>query len=207
MSLLGIGFFTSVMAASITLAWDSNTEDDLAGYRVYWGTQSSDYDRSEFVGNVTRFEIKELESGLLYYFSVTALDWWGNESTLSVEVQGAAGEGFPENYKLMLYPSVPNPFSANGACLPSYGQGSDSGGNSETRIKYSVPERTEVQLQIINTLGQKVRTLYEGTQNAGLYQRTWDGTDDNGQVLASGVYFCTLVLPNTQISKPLTFLH
>ena len=186
---LYIQFCSTAIATSITLAWQQNQEEDLAGYRVYWGTESLMYDESVFVGNTTNFEITELELGMRYYFAVTALDYWGNESALSAEVHGIAGATSPESYELALYPSVPNPF------------------NPKTKIKYSVPERADIRLEITNALGQKVRTLFHGIQDAGLYQRFWDGTDDNGKVLSSGVYFCSLVLLNTQISKPMTFLH
>jgi len=192
--LILIQFCSTTIAASIALAWDQNYEDDLAGYRVHWGTQSSDYKWSKDVGKVTKYEIAELHSGTRYYLAVTAIDYWGNESVFSTEAQGVAGGTFPESYQLALDASVPNPFSAE----------EGAGG---IKITYSVPERLQMKLEITNALGQKIRTLFQGVKNAGLYEIFWDGTDSNGIVLSSGVYFCSLVLPNSQISKPITVLH
>ena len=46
---------------------------------------------------------------------------------------------------------------------------------------------------IFNTLGQKLRTLQAlATQNAGYYELYWDGTDDRGSAVASGIYFYQL---------------
>ena len=62
------------------------------------------------------------------------------------------------------------------------------GGNPETRIEYEIAERSDVQLEIYNILGQKVRTLVNGVQSAGAYHATWDGRDRQGKPAASGIY-------------------
>ena len=73
-------------AADVTLAWNPNTEEDLAGYRIYYGTASGDYDYTMEVGNQTEYTVTGLEEGLLYYFAATAYDLSGNESGYSNEV-------------------------------------------------------------------------------------------------------------------------
>ncbi|MFC1889575.1 MopE-related protein [Thermodesulfobacteriota bacterium] len=70
----------------VPLAWDSNTEPDLAGYRIYYGTSSGDYDFSVDLGNCTGCSISDLEDGRTYYFAATAYDEYGNESGFSDEV-------------------------------------------------------------------------------------------------------------------------
>ncbi len=75
-----------VMAAGITVRWNANTETDLAGYNVYYGTSSGTYSACINVGNVTSYQIANLTQGTTYYFIVTALDNAGNESTDSDEV-------------------------------------------------------------------------------------------------------------------------
>lgn len=47
--------------AVVKLAWDPNTEADLAGYKIYYGYASGDYDTSIDVGNTTTFQITDLE--------------------------------------------------------------------------------------------------------------------------------------------------
>lgn len=67
-------------ASALTLAWDPNGEPDLAGYKVYYGTQSGIYDFVVDVGNVTHFTVNDLERDTRYYFAVTAYDSSWNES-------------------------------------------------------------------------------------------------------------------------------
>ena len=74
------------MAGSATVRWQPNTEPDLQGYRVYYGTASKDYGAPIDVGNVTSYTITGLDEGRTYYFAVTAVDTSGNESGFSSEV-------------------------------------------------------------------------------------------------------------------------
>jgi hypothetical protein len=64
--------------------------------------------------------------------------------------------------------------------------------NPSTTIRYSLAKRSDVVLEIYNTIGQHVRTLFSGSQATGEYASVWDGTDDNGGHVASGVYFYRL---------------
>lgn len=67
--------------------------------------------------------------------------------------------------------------------------------NAETTISYSLPAGSgsiAVQLKIYDLFGRVVATLVEQTQLPGSYQVRWDGADDNGQLLASGVYIARL---------------
>jgi hypothetical protein len=61
--------------------------------------------------------------------------------------------------------------------------------NPETNIKYNLAEGAGVQLRIYNIVGQVVRTLVSEQQSAGRYQVRWDGTDDRGSAVSSGIYF------------------
>jgi hypothetical protein len=61
--------------------------------------------------------------------------------------------------------------------------------NPETVISYSVKNSTPVVLDIYNTKGQRIKTLVNETKASGNYTARWDGTDENGQKVSSGVYF------------------
>ena len=61
--------------------------------------------------------------------------------------------------------------------------------NPETTIKYNLAEGADVQLRIYNIVGQVVRTLVAERQSAGRYQMRWNGTDDRGMTVSSGIYF------------------
>ena len=76
-------------ASALTLAWDPNTEPDLAGYKVYYGTQPGIYGSVLDVGNVTQYTVTGLEPETRYYFSLTAYDTSRNESGFSAEVSAA----------------------------------------------------------------------------------------------------------------------
>jgi len=64
--------------------------------------------------------------------------------------------------------------------------------NPSTTIRYSLAKKSDVTLEIYNTLGQRVRTLFSGARTTGEYESVWDGTNDNGGHVASGVYFYRL---------------
>jgi hypothetical protein len=83
---LGTMLLPVAEAATVTLAWDSNVDEDLAGYIVYYGTASRDYDYDVDVGEETSCTISGLEEGRNHYFAVTAYDVEGNESQFSEEV-------------------------------------------------------------------------------------------------------------------------
>jgi len=80
----------STTASSAHLSWAAGTEPDIVGYRLYWGTTSEVYDNSCDVGNVTRYELTELESSRTYYIALSALDE-RNEGQLSDEVDAHIG--------------------------------------------------------------------------------------------------------------------
>ncbi len=70
-------------AGEATITWQSNTEPDLEGYRVYSGTAPGAYGPFVPVGNKTSHTITGLDEGQTYYFVVTAVDQAGNESGYS----------------------------------------------------------------------------------------------------------------------------
>ncbi len=71
----------------VQLAWNPNTETDLAGYRIYSGTSPGSYTRPMInVGNVNAYTVTNLTATTTYYFVVTAYDSAGNESLRSNEV-------------------------------------------------------------------------------------------------------------------------
>jgi len=70
----------------VMLEWDQNTEPDLAGYKVYYGTESRKYSKSYDVGDTTQFKLYWLPMDIRIYFAATAYDTVPNESLFSNEV-------------------------------------------------------------------------------------------------------------------------
>jgi hypothetical protein len=64
--------------------------------------------------------------------------------------------------------------------------------NSSTTIEYQISGMSEVEIVIHTILGQKIRELTNQKQKAGYYQVRWDGKNDHGIEVASGIYICQL---------------
>ncbi|UCH10479.1 MAG: Ig-like domain-containing protein [Fidelibacterota bacterium] len=73
--------------------------------------------------------------------------------------------------------------------------------NPSTTITYEVPLGTQGRLTVYNLLGQPVRRLVKGWMEPGRYQAVWDGRDDAGQPLASGVYIYSLEAGDVHLSR------
>ena len=73
-------------SAQVTLAWNPNTEPNLAGYTIYYGTSSGNYSSSISLGNVTTSTVNNLSGGVAYFFVLTARNTVGLESGYSNEV-------------------------------------------------------------------------------------------------------------------------
>ncbi len=93
------------------------------------------------------------------------LFYYRNESTVSVSEAGQVPEEFT------LFPNYPNPF------------------NPETTIRFQIPKAAMVALDVFNTLGQKVRALQNNRFEAGEHQVRWNGRNDFGLQVPSGIYF------------------
>ncbi len=90
----------------------------------------------------------------------------------------------PSTY--MLHQNYPNPF------------------NSGTAINFEIPEYSSVKLIIWNSLGQKVKELYDGNVAPGRYKLFWDGKDNSGNFVSSGIYFYTLYAKSLEDGKEFT---
>ncbi|MEN8191344.1 MAG: T9SS type A sorting domain-containing protein [Bacteroidota bacterium] len=90
----------------------------------------------------------------------------GYDGLVGVEKEIVA---LPNTYKLGN--AYPNPF------------------NPTTNIKFAIPVSNNVQIDVYNIMGQKVRTLVNTEMNAGSYEVTWDAKNDNGEQVSTGIYF------------------
>jgi hypothetical protein len=116
------------------------------------------------VPNVTREQILGAEPKVIASIKNISYD-------VNYDVTEASGI-VPLNY--MLYQNYPNPF------------------NPGTKIEFEVPEYSNVKLIVWNSLGQKVKEIYSGAVDPNRYSVYWDGKDENGLSVASGIYFVTM---------------
>jgi len=89
---LAIGLFlaTVTLAPGITLSWNANTESNIAGYHLYYGTADAPYSSTLDVSGTTA-TVSGLQNGATYTFAVTAYDTTGAESAYSVPASYTAG--------------------------------------------------------------------------------------------------------------------
>ena len=99
-------------------------------------------------------------------------DYYVRADTTVITGIGDGGVQVPKEFAL--YQNYPNPF------------------NPTTTIRYDVKQATEVKLVIYNMLGQEVRTLVNNRQDAGYKTVVWDGLNNRGSRVASGIYIYRL---------------
>ncbi|GEM_PF-1867716 len=104
-------------------------------------------------------------------------------------VIGIDGEPNIGIYAFMLNQNYPNPF------------------NPSTVISYQLAVSSEVSLKIYNLLGQEVRTLVKSRQSAGEYSVLWDGNDNKGLAVSSGIYIYRLTAGKSVQSKKMVLLR
>jgi len=73
------------IAATLQVNWNANTETDLAGYLIYYGTQSGNYSACYDVGKVTSYQITSVPNGITVYIAMAAYDTSQRDSALSAE--------------------------------------------------------------------------------------------------------------------------
>jgi hypothetical protein len=109
-------------------------------------------------------------------------------SQVMYEPTDAGDDVHPLPARLDLSQNYPNPF------------------NPSTVIAFSLPRAGHVRLDVFNLLGQKVRTVVSHDYPAGNHRVIWDGTDDDGHKVSSGVYFYRLDNGDESRSRKMTFI-
>jgi len=118
--------------------------------------------------------------------------WWeGSPDNLFHKefssVQTAEPKLLPKSIRL--FPNYPNPF------------------NPETTIRFELPRNCFVSMEIYNTLGQKIKTLAAEQKPAGVHIIKWNGKDDQGRNVSSGIYFYSLETGDFRWVKKMVLLH
>lgn len=160
------------------LSWDANTERDFDLYRVYRGSDDLREPMAQ-IGTCTTNTYTDTEFWVApveeYQYYVKAEDWGENLSGASNEIDVV---GYAARYTTGFIPSgfalndnYPNPF------------------NPTTTIGYAIPEKSIVTLKILDFLGKEVKTLVSGSEHTGYKQTVWNGVNNAGHPVASGVYF------------------
>jgi hypothetical protein len=94
--------------------------------------------------------------------------------------------GIPEKFSVSQ--NYPNPF------------------NPVTHFSLDLKEESHVIFEIYNMAGQRVRTLADEVMPAGSHNLTWNGTNDRGEALSSGVYLYRVIAGDETVTKKMTLL-
>ena len=173
---------------NVTLSWNHNEEEDLSGYRVYYGLASGQYDFMEEANLDTFFTVLDLDN-VTYYFAVTAYDTAGNESDFSEEVSCVPGEKVDISDDAGRSPRIPRSFDLS--------QNFPNPFNPSTTIRFSLAgnrgdESVHTTLKIYSWRGREIRTLVDEERPPGEYLAHWNGENSNGVRMASGTYLYRL---------------
>jgi hypothetical protein len=162
------------------LSWDDSPEPDFQYYRIYRGTDENFTPNPSNLAHETAapaWTDPDYDDGSVHY-KVTAVDDAGNESDPAAPGTATAVTEPVIPTRFALYQNVPNPF------------------NPTTTISYGVPVGGGVvTLRVYDVSGKLIRTLINGPQTVGQKTATWDGRDDGGRGVASGIYFYRLTAP------------
>ena len=88
----------------------------------------------------------------------------------------------------------------------SLGQNYPNPFNPITKMHYSLPVRSKVVISVYNVLGQEVKNIFNKQQDYGKHVVSWDGTDNKGREMASGVYFTRMIAEQFSQTKKMLLL-
>jgi hypothetical protein len=142
-------------------------------------------------GSGTLLRIRAEHGGPLRLENVLLADMQGRAIPVSGVAQETANVPVPRT--LSLHQNYPNPF------------------NPETSIRFEVPgeqgKAVHVTLRVVNLKGEAVRTLVDEERVPGAYMVSWDGRDNDGRPLPSGVYLCTLNAGQQRVTAKMTLMR
>ncbi|MDH3892503.1 MAG: T9SS type A sorting domain-containing protein [candidate division Zixibacteria bacterium] len=117
---------------------------------------------------------------------ITSMDLAGADGRTAMVSFAPTAAPRPEDFTL--FQNYPNPF------------------NPATQIDFGLKVASDVRLTVYDLLGRQVMTLLDSRLDAGRHSTTWNGRDQNGQVVSSGVYFYRLKTPNSEETRKMILL-
>ncbi|HBC47934.1 MAG TPA: hypothetical protein DCZ43_12870 [candidate division Zixibacteria bacterium] len=190
---------SDTLSGRVEVSWDSVSSMLLAGYNLYrsrW--EAGGFEKVNGTPlQVNHFNDLTALDSITYRYYITAVyssgDWSTESFASNIDLGGinsptrTAGEpSLPTEF--FLSQNYPNPF------------------NPTTIISYGLPNDCRVKVEVYNLLGQKIKTLVNGPEKAGIKSVVWDGRDTAGKAISSGVYFCHIDAGSYQASKKMLML-
>ena len=146
-------------------------------------------DHEGIVLYVSNFTLQDFSSREVHRAIQAALKVLAESQIIAGGPNTRAGEGesLPDRFALLA--NYPNPF------------------NAATSIRVNLDIESELSLRIFDTAGHSVRLLLVERRSAGRFEVTWDGRDDNGRRVSSGVYFYRLSSPGRRATRSMVLLR
>ncbi|MBN2414276.1 T9SS type A sorting domain-containing protein [bacterium] len=170
------------------LSWsDVNYE---CGYKVYRKINSGSWSqiatRNNDVTTYTDYDYELSKFGDIIYYYVTSWNGGGSAQSNTTSTIGTGNQAHPDGNDLAInLMETGSNESKLGNCFPNPG-------NPGTSISFQIAEAGKVDLKVVNIRGAVVRTLVTGTQPSGRHQVHWDGRNEHGNVVGTGMYFFIL---------------
>ncbi len=144
----------------------------------------------EFESDTIGFTVDTSGLGFGTYESDIVISYEGNQHIIPVHLEVISSDADENNIVLVtkLLDNYPNPF------------------NPSTTIDYSLASESKVSLEIYNSRGQKVKTLINSLQSAGLHSVVWNGTNDYNKSVSSGMYFYKFSAGSKNLTKKMIML-
>ncbi len=168
-------------------------KNDSIQYHFYIGTDKNDLAGSAAADQITRgtsLSIAPPPAGT-YYWSVLASDknhnqtWADNVNRLNLTTAAEAERTvIPSRFEVSA--NYPNPF------------------NPETAFEVQLPRDSRVRVLIYDMRGQRIRTVTDADRRAGIHRVVWDGRNDAGRSVPSGVYSAQILLGDRAFARKLT---
>lgn len=140
----------------------------------------------------TSLDSSSTNNGLSYFRIIATMNegiWVSDiDSGFSVNNNYVKVDNLTKSKEYNLYSNYPNPF------------------NSMTTIVYELPIKARLNLTIYNLKGEKIKTLLDEDKHAGTYTTNWNGKDDYGKDVPSGLYLCNLRSKNYNKTTKVSFL-
>jgi hypothetical protein len=137
-----------------------------------------------------------LDSSVLQVVTAGDADTYALESIVRIEFGLAVWTGVehPEQGQdiarpLHMFQNHPNPFC------------------QETRVAFELPQDGRVKLQVYSADGRLIRKLVDADRSAGSHSVPWDGLDESGRAVPSGVYFYMLAAPGVEESRKMILIR
>jgi hypothetical protein len=184
----------------------------------YFGYQYANFDDEQ--DDDMRIELDETDYGYRTDNSFYGNRLFGDPKSVLIVENLIAGEhtlrifgqGTPTLYNVLIYGEndlVQSSINTNSVVPDKFEllQNYPNPFNGITKIEFSLPERAGIRLEILNALGEQVRILTDEIHNPGVYGYCWDGKNERGEVVVSGIYFYRVMSPNgLTMSKKLLFI-